>query len=453
MQLGYLSLLALLSDWICFSDAAAPVPFEAAYGHDPAVLIDLFLATNVMSCFFVTDAVQKYGLAKTIKGAGCLMAGGCFMKSGIPFVTGFVPYEWLVAGTIMVGIAQPYFQCTPPLLSAKWFGKSERATATAIALNANQIGIATAFLVGGSMATSTHGIENYFALITILTTVVAAGCAFQFEEKPATPPSSSELQKMSNKEEDPTFFESAKKLFKTKGFGQPLVAFIASISITNVVGAFIAEVMERGGITNQLHVDLAGAGFELSILLGGILVGGYVDRTKEYKRTTLITLALTTFCLIPLGLTEHAIGQEPVLLLIALFGLGISAGPIQPVNAELAVEVSYPCDETAVESTQQIFGNLVRALLVPLAAFAMKRDFELFPKMALESDIRGDVIILCAIAAVTGAIYSTFGTPLKRSLLDCESDGNCETGLDLMVSVRRLEFVGLEELLNSNSDI
>ena len=72
-------------------------------------------------------------------------------------------------------------------------------------------------------------------------------------------------------------------------------------------------------------------------------------------------------------MTEHDIGTSPVLLLISLFGLGIAAGPIQPVNAELAVEVSYPCDETAVESTQQIFGNLASALLVPLAAFAMKR--------------------------------------------------------------------------------
>ena len=181
--------------------------------------------------------------------------------------------------------------------------------------------------------------------------------------QPPTPPSTSEMAKVEGSE--PAFIESAVKLFKTPGFLQPLTAFVASISITNIVGAFIDELMVRGGITDQLNIDLAGAGFEIAILVGGIVIGGYVDRTKEYKRTTMITLALTFFLLIPLGLTEHAIGREPILLLVALFGLGISAGPIQPVNAELAVEVSYPCDETAVESTQQIFGNLVSALLVP----------------------------------------------------------------------------------------
>lgn len=52
---------------------------------------------------------------------------------------GLEPYALLVLGTILVGFAQPYFQCTPPLLSAQWFASNERATATATALNFNQL--------------------------------------------------------------------------------------------------------------------------------------------------------------------------------------------------------------------------------------------------------------------------------------------------------------------------
>lgn len=37
VQLGYLSLLALLSDWICFSTASNPEAFESAYRPIPAV--------------------------------------------------------------------------------------------------------------------------------------------------------------------------------------------------------------------------------------------------------------------------------------------------------------------------------------------------------------------------------------------------------------------------------
>jgi len=219
VQLAYLSLLALLSDWVCFSVAAAPSVYESIYpGHSAASLIDIFLFTNVASSFVVTDSVRNFGLEKCIKFASGLMAAGCLLRCGLdPFlslltnigksvpVDNLVPtelldvaaqttlhspaYPLILAGTILVGISQPFFQCTPPLLSAIWFGADERATSTAVALNFNQIGIATAFLVGGTMATTPEGLANYFALIAVLTGVVTVGTLVQFKNKPPSPPS------------------------------------------------------------------------------------------------------------------------------------------------------------------------------------------------------------------------------------------------------------------------
>uniref|UniRef100_A0A7S1Y381 Major facilitator superfamily (MFS) profile domain-containing protein n=1 Tax=Grammatophora oceanica TaxID=210454 RepID=A0A7S1Y381_9STRA len=463
IQLGYLSVLALLSDWICFSTAATPSTFEEVFpGHSAAGLIDMFLFTNVASCFLVTDVVAKFGLQRAIQGAAALMALGCWFRSGLGFLvptahavgldtladtlqssdliatttaasSNVVPYPFIVAGTLMVGAAQPFFQCTPPLLSAQWFASDERATSTAVALNFNQIGIATAFLVGGAMATSATGLENYFALIAVLATVVAFGTLLQFQDMPKFPPSSSELEKRISGEQEPPFLDSVKKFFQTPGFSRPLAAFICSISITNIVGTFIDEVMCRGGIEDQLSIDLAGAGFELAILLGGIIIGGYVDRTKEYKSVTLTCLATTAALLVPLGLTEHAIGKEPLLLVVSLLGLGLAAGPVQPINAELAVDVTYPGDETAVESIQQIGGNLISALLVPVAEVAAQKDYQLLPKIpSLASDIRGDVILLVTVALVTYAYFSGFDAPLKRTAADCASnddDVGCQTGV------------------------
>ena len=88
--------------------------------------------------------------------------------------------------------------------------------------------------------------------------------------------------------------------------------------------------MTRGGVTSQFQIDLAGAGFEFAIVAGGILLGGLVDRTKEYKKVTLGCLAATAFFVLPLGLTDHALGREPILLVAALlvtsssFGLPLS---------------------------------------------------------------------------------------------------------------------------------
>jgi len=191
------------------------------------------------------------------------------------------------------------------------------------------------------------------------------------------------------------------------------------------VGAFVEEVMTRGGVTDRLSVDLAGAGFEAAILIGGIVLGGYVDRTKEYKKVTLACLATTAFMCIPLGLTDHALGKEPVLLVAALLGLGVAAGPIQPINAELAVDVTYPGDETAVESVQQIGGNLVSALLVPVAELLAKRDVTMLKGVPLvESDIRGDVLLLMSLALITMVYFSSFDAPLARSAADTAGEAN-----------------------------
>lgn len=446
VQLGYLSTLALISDWVCFSTASIPDVFEEAYpGRTSEGLIDKFLFMNVVSCLAVTDTVARFGLQKCTKASSLLMAAGCWLRSGLGIVPvlleilgirddyasfmdkqifgmplfGLPPYPMIVVGTLMVGMAQPFFQCTPPLLSAQWFASNERATSSAIALNFNQVGIAAAFVVGGTMADGYDGLNRYFALIAVLSTVASIGTFCQFQNLPPIPPSASELDKLQKGHCEPAFHVSVRTFFSAPGFSRPLVAFICSIAITNVVGAFIDEVMERGGVSDRKAIAWAGCGFEVAIVLGGIILGKYVDRTKEYKRVTLACVALSLVFVLPLGLTQHRLGKEPALLVVSLFFLGFFVGPVQPINAELAVDVTYPGDETAVESVQQFGGNFCSALLVPIAGKAAKADYQILPNIPfLASDIRGDVIFMMALSIATYWFYRSFDAPLRRSMMD-----------------------------------
>lgn len=177
--------------------------------------------------------------------------------------------------------------------------------------------------------------------------------------------------------------------------------------------------MERGGVTDRQAIAWAGCGFELAIVLGGIILGRYVDRTKKYKSVTLYCIAISLILILPLGLTQHYIGKEPVLLVVSLFFLGFFVGPVQPINAELAVDVTFPGDETAVESVQQFGGNFCSALLVPVAGRVAKLDYQLLPSVPLlASDIRGDVIFMIALAIATFCFYRSFDAPLRRSMAD-----------------------------------
>jgi len=334
------------------------------------------------------------------------------LRSGIPFVGQQLPqYSTIIAGTMMVAVAQPFFQCTPPLLSAKWFAPNERALATAVAINFNQVGIAAAFLLGGELGRSESGLKEYFGIITVASAVLAIFAFFFFQDAPPTPPSLSALEKAENagdSDKDESFPEQAVALFRTPGFIPPLAAFVTSIAITNVVGAFMEQKLVSAGISDQGTIDLAGAGFEIAIVLGGIVLGGVVDQNKEYKTVTLACLAATLGGVVVFG--QSSLPRAAVI--IALLTIGLFAGPVQPINAELAVEVTYPADENAIEAVQQLCGNLASALLLPLCEYAAG-----FSGLGM----RGDTIILLVIVSVVSAYFSTFSAPLLRTQVDSEN--------------------------------
>lgn len=420
VQLAFLAMLALLSDLVCFSVAATPGVWKTTFNQDPATLIDIFLFTNVFSCFIEPYAINKFGLRIPIVAAACLMAVGCLFRSGLPFMGGEIPgYSTVVAGTMMVAVAQPFFQCTPPLLSATWFAPDERALSTAVAINFNQVGIATAFLAGGLVGGTTQGLQQYFCYISVAAIVVALGALFFFQERPPTPPSASELEKAEAqnsegasqlKDSDYSFTEQAGELIRTPGFVPPLTAFVTSIAVTNVVGAFMDQKLEQVGFTDQNTVDFAGAGFELAIVVGGIILGGIVDRNKEYKAVTLACLSLTLVGVLLLGFDK----LPRNLALVALLAIGGFAGPVQPINAELAVEVTFPADENAIEAVQQLCGNLVSALLVPLCEAAA----EIIVPLPGVGSLRGDTVVLLALLSTVTVYFSTFSAPLRRTEVD-----------------------------------
>ena len=299
-----LSFLAFVSDWVCFATAANPGAFSSATGRDPAEIIDLFLLCNVASCFLFTDIAKAFGLQRVMVAASVLMTAGCFLRSGVDPST-LPDYDMIRLGTALVGFSQPFFQCSPPLLSATWFGARERATATATALNANQLGIAAAFVVGGLVVgDDASKLPAYFLDISAASLVACALTCVFFRSRPPTPPTASAQRAVEKAEAPP---EDEPRLFglryprllidllQVEGFNPSLGAFVCSIGVTNVISAFAAEALQRAECP-PAELAVVGAAFQVAIVLGGVLVGGYVDETRTFKRTTLVCLMVATAC-------------------------------------------------------------------------------------------------------------------------------------------------------------
>jgi len=115
------------------------------------------------------------------------------------------------------------------------------------------------------------------------------------------------------------------------------------------------------------------------------------------------------------------------LVVVSLLGLGALIGPVQPINAELAVEVAYPADENSIEALQQLCGNLFSALLVPIAELAAHNELRVPGQHAA---LHADTVLLGLVALGALGYFSTFDATLKRSALDCDAaataDGNVE---------------------------
>ena len=137
------------------------------------------------------------------------------------------------------------------------------------------------------MGQTNEGLNGYFSLITLLSGIVTIGAFIQFQDKPPTPPSLSQvqqekerkrrceaeeagdvdaLQEMGEDELELNFVALCKRLIKTPGFWQPTAAFVASIAISNNVSAFIGTTLGKAGVENAFEADE----------FGGVSIGHHV---------------------------------------------------------------------------------------------------------------------------------------------------------------------------------
>jgi hypothetical protein len=85
------------------------------------------------------------------------------------------------------------------------------------------------------MATDKHGLETYFGLIAVLSTLTCLGTLLQFQDEPPIPPSASEIEKRVHGEEEPPFLDSVQKFLQKPGFTKALLAFICSVRVARRV--------------------------------------------------------------------------------------------------------------------------------------------------------------------------------------------------------------------------
>ena len=188
---------------------------------------------------------------------------------------------------------------------------------------------------------------------------------------PRTPPSIDDLaepvltvtrRRLDIEIRDDQIIMSTRACFSRPGFIHAVVAFTVSGIVLNTIATFMDYLVRLDG-GGQEYVGLVGASFQFVLMISGLIVGKYTDRSRGYYSMTIGMLVLGAFALAECAVSLDS--NDGGRLRWSLLVLALIVGPLQPVSTELGVEVAYPLSENTVLVIQQLFSNLLSALFIP----------------------------------------------------------------------------------------
>uniref|UniRef100_A0A8C9Q2W0 Solute carrier family 49 member 3 n=1 Tax=Spermophilus dauricus TaxID=99837 RepID=A0A8C9Q2W0_SPEDA len=307
---------------------------------------------------WVLDSVGLRGA--TILGAWLNFAGS--MLRALPCVAAWVPntFAFFMGGQSLCALAQNLVIFSPAKLAALWFPEHQRATANMIATMSNPLGILVANVLSPALVKKGEDIPLMLGVYTIpagLVCLLATVCLW--ERGPPTPPSVGAASSTSE-----NFLQGLKLLLQNKAYVILAVCFGGGIGIFSSFSALLEQILCANGYSNGFS-GLCGALFIVFGILGALVLGLYVDRTKRFTEATKIGLCLASMACVAFALVSRLQGQAlAVAATCSLFGFfGFS---VAPVAMELEWELYSKKSDVGLSMSRQAQGVLIMVLLTVL---------------------------------------------------------------------------------------
>ncbi|XP_048220124.1 solute carrier family 49 member A3 [Perognathus longimembris pacificus] len=356
----------------------------------------------------------------TILGAWLNFAGS--VLRALPGLAGGIPnpFAFFMSGQSLCALAQTLVIFSPAKLAALWFPEHQRATANMIGTMSNPLGILIANVLSPALVKKAEDIPVMLGVYIVpaaLACLLATTCLW--ESVPPTPPSAGAANSTSE-----NFIQGLKLLVQNKAYVILAVCFGGGIGVFSSFSALLEQILCANGYSNEFS-GLCGALFIVFGILGALVLGLYVDRTKCFTEATKIGLCLTSMACVAFALVSRLQEQHVALAVIcSLFGLfGFS---VAPVAMELAVECSFPVGEGAsaglVFVLGQAEGTLIMVLLTALTVQSAKPSVSTCRQEEDPLDWTGSLLLLAGLCTLfTCVLVLFFHTPYRR--LQAESEG------------------------------
>ncbi|XP_016359055.1 choline/ethanolamine transporter flvcr2a isoform X3 [Sinocyclocheilus anshuiensis] len=275
----------------------------------------IYMLTYIPFIFPVTWLLERKGLRVIALLAASINCVGTWIK-----VASVQPNLFWVTmlGQFACSFAQVFILGMPSQVASVWFGSDEVSTACAIGVFGNQLGIAIGFLIPPVLVPNVDDMNELAQHISVMFYITAA---------------------------------VASLIFLLVVFGLNVGCFYAVSTLLNrmIIEHYPGEEVNAGRI--GLTLVIAG-------VVGSLLCGIWLDKTKTYKQTTLSVYLLSFVGMVIYAFTLNLGHLWVVFLTSGLLGFFMTG--YLPLGFEFAVELTYPESEGTssglLNCSAQMFG-------------------------------------------------------------------------------------------------
>ncbi|KAJ8938160.1 hypothetical protein NQ318_011925 [Aromia moschata] len=272
----------------------------------------------------------------------------------------------VILGQAIGSAAQVFILCLPAKIAAVWFKPSEASTACSLAVFGTQLGFALGFVLPTSM------VKNHEEIKAI---------GSNFPRQPPLPPSLTQAEE--RKKKPPTFREFLDlfmKLFKKNGFVLHMVAYGINVGVFAAIGTFLNQFVLQFFPHAEEDAGRMGLLMVICGMIGTVLFGIYLDKTHQYKETTLFVYYMSAVSVATFMVALEL--RRKTLAYVTAGFVGFFTNAYMPVGFEFAIEITFPADES---TTTGLLNAMTQALGVLITLGLGKLNTSLGPLWALGS--------------------------------------------------------------------
>ncbi|XP_061467774.1 heme transporter FLVCR2 isoform X2 [Rhineura floridana] len=327
-------------DWLsmCYMIVYIPLLFPVAWLLDKKGLRFIALAGSALNCL------------------GALVKIGSVKPSLFPVT---------ILGQVVCSLAQVFILGMPSRIASVWFGPGEVSSACSIAVFGNQLGIAVGFLLPPVLVPNLMEKEKlaYHISIMFFMTAAVATALFilvllVFQKKPPYPPSRAQALIHSAAPEEYSYMQSIIHLFRNVNFVLLIVTYGLNTGCFYALSTLLNRMVMLHYPGEDLNAGRIGLTIIVAGMVGALISGIWLDRTKAYKQTTLLVYIMSFVGMVVYTFTLE---QGHIWVVFVTAGiLGFFMTGYLPLGFEFAAELTYPESEGTssglLNVSAQIFG-------------------------------------------------------------------------------------------------